>query len=142
MNSDEKLLNSIYHNCLSTVTLLSRILQKIEDKKLFDLIFDDMLLYREILDKSLKELIDCNMTLTSQKLSDKICVDFTSSLIGYSFSSTSFLAKTLKNSSLEGISDITNHINSSVNTSKSARMLAYELIKTEENLISQMNTLI
>lgn len=142
MNPDEKLLNTIYHNSMSAVTFLSQILQKTDNRELFEMLFDDMLLFREILYKSHKALSSQDVLVSSRKLTDKISVNFTSQIMGFGFISVGFLAKTIKNSCLEGIFDITNNINSAVNTSESVRMLAYELIQTEEKIISQMNSLL
>ena len=139
MNPDEKLLNTIYHNSMSAVTFLSQILQKTDNRELFEMLFDDMLLFREILYKSHKALSSQDMLISTQKLTDRVAVNFTSQVMRFRFISVTFLATTLKNSCLEGIFDITNSINSSVNTSESVRMLAYELIKIEEKIISQMN---
>ena len=140
MDSDEKLLNEIYSNSVTAINAISVLLKKVNEEKLYNCLFEQMLDYRKIANEATKMLEErSKIPDRNASFVDKTAFYFAVNVVGMGRISTKRLVKILINGSNEGIFDIAKHINACTDAGQKSRFLAYSLIDTEEKNINKMN---
>ena len=133
MKNDEILLNEIYQNSITAVTVISGILKKTQKNSMFDCLFEKMTEYRNVADTAYKMLEVMNSTPQKNDA-------YSHSAIFASFGKPSAhrLAKILICGSTEGFYSLIDSVNSCTNTKDEVRHLAYRLMEIEDKNINDM----
>ena len=137
MKNNEILLNEIYNNSITAISVISAVLRKTDKGSMFDCLFDRMLEYREIADNAYNLLQNKTPLKNENEFFSHIAVLWT-----FGKPSSQRLARILISGSKEGFSSLIDSVNSCTNATKDARLLAYRLIELEDKNINEMQKFI
>ena len=135
MKDNEILINEIYNNSLTAITVISAILRKTESLTMFDCLFERMLEYRDIADNAYHLLQNKTLKNTDTDFFSQVAI-----FSAYGKPSSKRLAKILISGSKEGFFSLVDSVNSCTNATQEARLLAYRLMEIEDKNIKDMKT--
>ncbi len=135
MKSDEILLNEIYQNSITAINVLSDFMKKVDNKDMFDFLFEKMTEYRKIGNVAYNMLEEENLLPKNYNYYSQFAI-----LASIGKPSINRLARILLDGSNEGFFSLINSINSCTNAKKETRQLAYRLLAVEDENIREMKT--
>ena len=142
MDTDIKLLSEIYNSAVNAITIISSFPDSLTGDGFFDVIFDEMRIYREIANQALSLLEEDGIKKTEpQTLNEKISL-WTAKQLTRACTDSRRAAGIILRGSIEGIHEMITCINVCTDARKESVRLAFRLIETEEKNIKECRQII
>lgn len=142
MDTDIKLLNEIYNSAVNAITVISSFPDSLTEDGFFDVLFDEMTIYREIANQALSLLGKDGIKKTEpQTLNEKISL-WTAKQLTKSCTDSKRAAGIILRGSIEGIHEMITCINICTDARKESMRLAFRLIEAEEKNIRECRLII